>query len=103
MMAALLRSWSVEMAVEAIDAGVDFAADEPLGERRFPDTDFLPRLRAQVSSAAAILPQNLSGFFSEALCILAYFFIEPIRAFLANFADGLKTRFSFNIESMLTT
>jgi len=30
------------MTIEAIDAGIDFASDEPLRERRFPDADFFP-------------------------------------------------------------
>src|ERR1700683_1478218 len=57
--------------------------------------------RAQRSSSAAALPQNLSGFLSEARWSLWYFLRLPIRAALANLADGLKTRFSFSIESML--
>src|ERR1700761_5420293 len=57
-------------------------------------------LRYHESSSAA-LPQNLSGFFSEALCSFWNFFRLPMRAALANFADGLNTRFSFSTDSML--
>src|SRR5271156_5775381 len=56
--------------------------------------------RNQVSSSAA-LPQNLSGFLSEARWSLWYFFRLPIRAALANLAAGLKIRFSFRIDSIL--
>ena len=34
---------------------------------------------------------------------MKYFLRLPIRAALENLADGLKTRFSFSIESILTT
>ena len=38
----LIAQRSVQVTVQAIDAGVDFSADKPLREGRFPDADFFP-------------------------------------------------------------
>ena len=60
MIAALLRRAVAHVAVEAVDAGVELAADEPLRVRRLPVEHLRPRLRstrARRRSAA----QNASG------------------------------------------
>ena len=94
----LVAQRPLEMTVEAIVARVDFAPDKPLREWRLPDANFFPR--AEQLNSVAILPQNLSGFFSEARCIFWYFFKLPIRAAFANFVGGLKIRFSFRCDSI---
>src|SRR5476651_1092613 len=101
MMAALLRSGPSRWRSRQLTLALILPPTNHSAKGGFQTQTFFQCL-AQVNSSAA-LPQNLSGFLREALCILAYFFIEPIRAALANLADGLKTRFSFSIESILTT
>ena len=70
MIAALLRRGAAHVAVEAVDAGVDRAADEPLGVRRLPVEHACPTGRDHSSSRGEAGPERFGialGFGVDAL------------------------------------
>src|SRR5882762_6386406 len=102
MIAALLRNGPFRCRSRQFTLALSFPPTNHSANGGFQTQTFFHG-RNQVSSSLAALPQNLSGFFSEALCSFLYFLKVPMRAALAKPAEGLKTRFSFNIESMFVT
>jgi len=81
----LVAHRAFQMPVEAVDAGV-ILPPTTFRERWFPDADFF-HLRNQRSSSRPC-PKICRVFLREALYILRYFFMLPIRAAAANFATA---------------
>ncbi len=62
-----------QMAVEAIDAGVELAADEPFREGRFPEADLLPLLEPSQFLFGGVAPEFIRVFQRGFVQLLIFF------------------------------
>ena len=100
MMAALFLRGPVEVAIEAVVAGVDLAADEPLGVRLVPDEHLVPRLEP-VQRLGLLGPEALGIVLGRAARAVSYSARLLTWALAANSAGGGKVRVSLRTLVML--